>query len=328
MLATSKVETCGECSGVIVDAGDELVCASCGVVTSKEVLEAWAPEKAPQAIDYTGQALGGYLGPLEHGYQERFSKGFSAVSSSFEYLKLVSDFSGRDDSAFYSCAKMIERVCEKLSMPKVVAGQAAVIAKKLFEVKRERTDITTGAVSAYAVISACKIEGVTSVGVKEIVEAHRLLGRRVKTSALIQLSLNSPVKVSARKPEEYLGRVLAHLSSSVQLSRELKRRGVNQTLYLSHLREAASDALASVDQSSRGGHSPCTLAATAVYAGEVTLARRESRSRFLSQKDVAECVQVAEYTVREQYGEIFRHVMQRTERAVIGTPIGIPAGSS
>jgi transcription initiation factor TFIIIB Brf1 subunit/transcription initiation factor TFIIB len=311
MLASTQAGRCEECLGEIVDTGDELVCRSCGVVTEKEVLEAWGKQRAPQAIDYTAQALGGYLGSLEHGYEERFSRAFSRTSSNFEYLKLISDYSGREDSTIYACVKMIERVCEKLSMPSMIVGQAVVIAKKLFVVKRQRNDITSAAVSAYAIITASKIGQVTSVGVKEIIEAHRLMGRRVKMSALIQLSLNSPIKMLPRKPEDYVGRVIARLSSKGSLAEDLASRGINGVVYLNALRVAAKEALAAVEQPTRGGHSPCTLAATAVYAGEVSLAKKESRKRLLSQKDVAESVDVAEYTVREQYGEIFRPMMQR-----------------
>ncbi len=317
MLTSTQVGRCTECSGEIVDAGDELVCRSCGVVTGKEVLEGHS-DRPPQAADYAGHTLGGYMGPLEYGYEGRFSKGFSAASSSFRYLKLVSDHTGKEGSTEYSCVKMIERVCEKLPVPKIVVGQATVIAKKLFVVKRERNDITSAALSAYAIITACKIEQVTSVGVKEIVEAHRLLGRRVKMSALIELSLNSPIKVGARRPEEYVGRVIARLSSDAALATSLRACGANETVYLNKLREAALEALRMTDESARGGHSPCALAATAVYAGETLLAKRESRRRMLTQKDVADCVDVAEYTVREQFGEIFRSVLPRLEQQPTG----------
>lgn len=305
MQPSEAVERCRECSGAVIDAGDELVCNVCGAVKEKESLEGWSAIKSPRAMDYTNQVLGGYLGPLVNPTEAR---GFSQASSTFDYLKKISDFAGRDDSTLYSCVGMIERVCEKLSLPGIVAGQAVVIAKKLLTVKRSRTDITTAAVSAYAVIIACKIERVTSVGVREIVEAYRLLGRRVKTSALIELSLSSQVHAGARKAEDYIGRVVAQLSSG-SLSLELRERGSNPAAYFSKLRQCAEAVLAAVDQPSRGGHSPCTLAATAVYAGETVLARKEGRRRFFSQRRVASCVRVAEYTVREQYGEVFRPLM-------------------
>lgn len=327
MLTSVESGRCAECSGEILDAGEELVCKCCGVVTAKLVIET-GPGKAIQAIDFTAQALGGYLGPIDYGFGEKFSKGFSASSSSFRYLKLISDNAGREDSTVYSCVKMIERVCEKLTLPRIIMAQAVVVAKKAFEIKRKRSDITTAAVSAYAIITACKIEGVTSVGVKEIVEAHRVLGRRVKISALIQLSLNSPSGLGARRPEDYVGRVLGKLSGNEALGRELREEGVNVTAYLNRLREAAKEALAALGQDGRGGHSPCALAATAVYAGEVALARRESRRRVLTQKDVAESVDVAEYTVREQFGELFRPVMPQLAAEVRVTPSQPLTGSS
>ncbi|MDV3293758.1 MAG: hypothetical protein LYZ70_05760 [Nitrososphaerales archaeon] len=289
----------------MVDLGDEFVCRVCGVVREKEVIEA-KEVRAPQAVDYTGQALGGYLGPLDYGFKERFSRGFAASSSTFGYLKLVSDYSGREDSTFYACAKMIERVAEKLSLPRVVVGQAVVIAKKLFEVKRKTKEVTSATVSAYAIVTACKMLEVTSVSVREIVEAHRLLGRRVKTSAMIKLSLNSPFKTIARRPEDYVNRVVARLSSSQDAIRAIRGEGLNPPFYFQSLRKAAAVALGALEDADRGGHNPCSLAATAVYAAEVELSRQGFRGRVTTQREVAECGNVAEYTVREQYGQLFR----------------------
>src|SRR3989442_7060062 len=57
----------------------------------------------------------------------------------------------------------------------------------------------------------------------EVVEAHRALGRRVKATALIQISLDSPIKTRARRAEDYLTRVIAHLSSNSGLRRKQSR---------------------------------------------------------------------------------------------------------
>jgi transcription initiation factor TFIIIB Brf1 subunit/transcription initiation factor TFIIB len=322
MLTSESVERCRECSGAIIDAGDELVCRSCGAVTEKAALEAWVRERRPQAIDYTAQALGGYLGPLGIGQEESSIRGFARTSSTFEYLKKVSDFAGRDDSTVYSCTKMIERVCEKLTLPNIVIGQAVTIAKKLLAVKKSRTNITTATVSAYSVINACKIEGVASVGVREIVEAHRLLGRRVKTSALIELSFSSQIGPGPRRAEDYVSRVIGRLSSVSSVPAELEERRISPAAYFNGLRRATDAILARTEQTRRGGHSPCTLAATAVYAAEISLSRAESRKRVFSQKEIAACVNVAEYTVREQYGKVFRPILdgQEGHREFTGRP--------
>jgi transcription initiation factor TFIIIB Brf1 subunit/transcription initiation factor TFIIB len=285
--------------------GDEFVCNSCGMVLAKEVIGG-VEARAPQAIDYTKLALGGYLGPIEYGYEERFSPGFAKSNSTFRYLKMVSDYSGREDSSVYACARMVERVCEKLGVPKIVVGQSMVIAKKLFGMKETRGRATVAAISAYSVISACKIEGVASTGVKEVLAVHRALGHRVKISSLIQISLDSPIKPPARRPEDFVTRVVTRLSSNPGLKLKLKERKMNDSVYYNRLLETARLVLSMATEEMRGGHSPCALAATATYAAEVALAHVESRRRILAQRDVAVCADIAEYTVREQYGTIFR----------------------
>lgn len=295
---------CPECAGALLDLGDELVCGSCGTVSGKEVLE--APTRPVTAADFTSQALGGYLGPLEHGSRERSTRGLSSTHSTFGYLKLISDFAGREETASYACVKLIERVCEKLALPRVVAGQAMMIARDLYRPNGAGTQTNSAAVSAHAIIAACKLARVTTVGVKEVVAVHRLLGRRVKFASLVKLSLASPYRTEARRAEDYIGRVVARLSSSEEFTTYLRERGYLPSMYLAHIRGASLAALGAVDGPRRGGHSPVAMAATAVYAGEAVLANIEGRSMLLTQKALANLAGVAEYTVREQYGRLFR----------------------
>lgn len=105
MLTSMHLERCHECSGKVIDADDELVCTSCGRVARKEILES-DEKRTPQGIDYTEQALGSYLGPMEYGCGEIFSKGFSKSSSTFGYLKTVSGYACSESGTDYSCARM------------------------------------------------------------------------------------------------------------------------------------------------------------------------------------------------------------------------------
>lgn len=318
MLASFR-NRCAECAGEVVDVGDEYVCRACGVVASKEVVEIGAA-RPTGAADYTGQALGGYLGPLECGPRERRIRGLSSSQSTFGYLKLISDFAGREDSTSYACVKLIERVCEKLALPAVVADQAMAIAKKLYSLDGGKACANSAAVSAYAIITACKIVRVTTAGVKEVVEAHRLLGRRVRFASLVKLSLASPYKTGARRAEDYVSRVVARLSSNEQFPRHLRDHGVNPSSYLARAREAAITALSVLENPRRGGHSPVALAATAVYAGEVLLSNLEGRDMLLTQKALSTLAGVAEYTMREQYSELFRPLLTEAIRRATLTP--------
>ena len=292
---------CANCSGRMVDVDEEIVCSSCGSVRPKEVVAdsaVGAAVRKAHAVDYTSRSLGSFLGPLEYDRDEAPSKGLSG-SSTFKYLKTISDYSQVDEAGVYPCAKLIERICEKLSLPRRVMGQAIAVAKGLLAIRKQRTGYTIAAISAFSIICACRICGVSSVGVREVVAAHRALGHNVRPSTLIRMGFDSPVKASAMRAEEHLGRVAARLSEV------LPKLGAPPG-YQYRLLHLARRALAMLDSSVRGGHSPCALAATSFYAAEMAISERESRKRFFTQRDVATCVNAAEYTVREQFCELFR----------------------
>ncbi len=286
-----------------MDIDEEIVCSSCGSVRPKEVAAdpvGGTATKRAHAVDYTNHSLGSFLGPMEdHDRDEAHSRGLSGSSSTFRYLKTISDYSQVDEAGVYPCAKLIERICEKLALPRGVMGQSIAVAKGLLVIRKQRTGYTIAAISAFSIISACRICGVSSVGMREVVAAHRALGHNVRPSTLIKMGFDSPVKASAMRAEEHLGRVAARLSEV------LPRLGAPPG-YQYKLLHLAKRALGMLDSSVRGGHSPCALAATSFYAAEMAVSESESRRRLFTQRDVATCVNVAEYTVREQFCELFR----------------------
>jgi transcription initiation factor TFIIIB Brf1 subunit/transcription initiation factor TFIIB len=293
---------CAHCSGRMVDIDEEIVCSSCGSVRAKEVAAdsvGGAMTRRAHAVDYTNHSLGSFLGPMEYDRDEAPSKGLSGSSSTFRYLKTISDYSQVDEAGVYPCAKLIERICEKLSLPPAVMRQSIAVAKGLLVIRKQRTGYTIAAISAFSIISACRICGISSVGVREVVAAHRALGHNVRPSTLIKMGFDSPVKASAMRAEEHLGRVAARLSEV------LPKLGAPPG-YQYKLLHLARRALATLDSSVRGGHSPCALAATSFYAAEMAVSESESRKRLFTQREVAACVNAAEYTVREQFCELFR----------------------
>jgi transcription initiation factor TFIIIB Brf1 subunit/transcription initiation factor TFIIB len=307
-MLSASVEVCSECSGRIIDAGEELVCSSCGIVFSKEVVEEKA-ETNPRAIDYIHNSLGGYMGPIDYGYEEMFSRGFSKLSSNFKYLKTVSDFTGRESGSLYSCIKTIERVCEKLLLPKIVMGHAIIISKKILSSKE--CDVNTAAISAYSIIAACKMEKVTNVGMREIIDAHKALGRKFNVSSLVKLYLDSPIKQMPRNPSDYVTRVITKLLSNAEIERGIASSSISKFHYFRKISSMALGLIEEAKEVGIGGHNPCAVAATAVYAAEYLLSEIEKRKKLITQRDVAVSVNVAEYTVREQFGEIFRAIISR-----------------
>jgi transcription initiation factor TFIIIB Brf1 subunit/transcription initiation factor TFIIB len=296
--------SCPDCSSELVDVGDEYACPSCGVVREKEVLELEGP-KSSLGHERGAQHLGSYLGTFETTRAERLSGGFQNTNSNYRYMKLISDYGNHEDRSAYACEKLIERVGEKLLLPEVVLRQAVLLAKKVLPAARQGGRASLAAVAAYSLIASCKIEGNASISEREIIGAYRDLGKKVKASSIIRLSLDAGVKTSPRRAEQYLSMVLARLSGDDRCAKAIGCARVSPTAYLNSLRSEAAKILGVLREDVKAGHRPCALAATSIYTAEVILAGCESRARRLTQGDVARCGDTAEYTVREQYREIF-----------------------
>ena len=301
-MLTSVVdaEKCPHCAGRMVDVEEELVCSSCGSVKAKEVAAepGGTTDRRVHAVDYTSHSLGSFLGPMDYDRDEP-QRGLAGSPSTFKYLKTISDYSQVDEARVYPCAKLIERICEKLSLPPGVMGQAIAVAKGLLAIRKQRSGYTIAAISAFSIISACRICGVSTVGVRDVVGTHRALGHNVRPATLIRMGFDSPVRASPMRAEEHLGRVTARLS-------EVLPRSGAPPGYQYKLLHLARRALGMLDSSVRGGHSPAALAATSFYAAEMVVSESESRKKLFTQREAANCVNVAEYTIREQFCELFR----------------------
>ncbi len=305
----SLEESCPECSLPLSDAGDELACPSCGVVKEKA-----AAPSAPGALPdqrYGLQPLGSFMGTRWGTRAERATKGITGSGRNYGYLKTVSDFAGREKGSETECAKLIERVSEKLALPKLVSLQAATVARRVMGSARAGRRMTVAEVSAYSLVAACRIEGATSSNAREILQAHAALGRRVTTSSIIQLSLDSPVRTFAKGPEDHVTRVLARLSMNASLDSRLARAGVPKAAYFNAVRSLALELLSCCDRLSMAGRRPCALAASAVYSAEAALSMAEARGRRVTQREIAECGDTSEYTVREQCALFFTPFLKK-----------------
>ena len=302
-MQSLDTQSCPDCSVPLLDAGDELACPSCGMVKEKAATCTGIDSQPHQR--YGPQPLGSFMGTIWGTKVERATKGITGSSRNYGYLKTVSDFTGREKGQDTECAKMIERVSEKLALPKFIGLQAAAIARKVLESARTKRRMTVAEVSAYSLMAACRIEGVTSSNVGEILAAHAVLGRRVTTSSIIQLSLDSPVRTFAKGPEDYLTRVLGRLSMNPNLDAKLAKAGVAKAAYFNAVRSLALDLLSNSDRIAMSGRRPCALAAAAVYSAEAALSMAESRGRRMTQKEMADCGGTSEYTIREQCAMFF-----------------------
>ena len=131
------------------------------------------------------------------------------------------------------------------------------------------------------------------IGSKAILQAHSDMGHKVSRSALLRMGLDSRVPFRPADPKALLRTVMAGLESNEAILKRLRREGFEPGPYFRSLLQTSQAVLASMD-GLREGRNPRTVAASSVY-----IASRKVAPRAVMQREVAEVVGLAEYTVRE-----------------------------
>ena len=293
IYGTDGIERCRECRGHVVQAGDEFVCSSCGVVARKvEEEEKFHLELHIRAPSQLSNGLGSFVGDKS---DKNSSADFNGVCT-VGFAKLLSDNLGVDQSA-WNCKAIIRRVADRLSIPSFVRDNAMALSEKMLAECRANGEsgrrTTVPAVSAYALLSACRAAGVHQVGSKAVLQAHADMGHRVSRSALLQMGLESRTPLRPADPAALLRTVVGGLGSNARVARRLAKGSTEPGQYFRRLLQT-SQAVVSAVRSIEEGRNPRTIAAGCVY-----IASREAGSRAVTQKDVAETMGVAEYTIRE-----------------------------
>lgn len=302
MERLEQIERCPECRGHVVPAGDEYVCTSCGRVARKVEEEKFHLElhfEAPSQL--SDRHLGSYVGDRS----DKDSKAdFNGVST-LGFAKLLSDNMGVD-GAERNCKAMIRMVADRLALPAFVRDNAAALAEKMLA--ESRADVESGrrtntpAISAYALLSACREAGLDHVGSKATLQAYSDMGHRVSRSALLRMGLDSKTPFRPADPKALLRTVMAGLESNGAVLKRLRREEFEPGPYFRSLLQAAQAVLSSLD-GLKDGRNPRTVAAASVY-----LASRKLAPRAVMQREVAEAVGVTEYTVRDFCATVSREM--------------------
>ena len=105
-----------------------------------------------------------------------------------------------------------------------------------------------------------------------------------------------------------------------RLSERLARDGVSQTPYFNSLRDVALELLRRAKEGDSVGRRPCAMAASAIYSAELLISYRESRKKRLTQRELAECSDSAEYTIRDQCSVIFMAAVEEEKGRRLPAP--------
>ncbi len=281
----------------------EKVCAECGEVVhivdafELELVRGGAHDTSMLSpLDFTERHLGSVMGldgpPRIRGVPVTANH-VASTGSTLWHLKNRQD-ALIEHPEMLVCCELTSRVCDHLHLPSAVLMEAMSITKKAIALIG--INITTTEVSAYSVIAACKRMKILSSSVRTIVQTYKDMGHRVKFGALMTLNMDAPVRMEPIKAVDYMPFVMGKISAP------LVEMGYPYA-YMEVLRSGALVLLNSVEQR---GHNPIAFCATAIYATECILAKSDRRMRTFPQWKIAGWVGVAEYTIREQYVELFK----------------------
>jgi len=234
------------------------------------------------------EVLGSYIGQAPSKGGHRPQTGYV-----FGVARLRANSIGRDLSLL-QCSSLIVRVSGRFFLPKAIVQNAIQIAEKLLPDKKVFR-VTMPAISAYSLLHACRSAGITHVGFDDLLRAFLDAGHRITKSQMLRVGRESAIPLPAIRPEALVVRAVAKIQSEATITNRLKKAGLNEGRFFAKLLEVARTT--ATDLSSLGGFNPRTVAACSVYVAAFRLG-----PRVMTQREAAEALGIAEYTVRELCG--------------------------
>ena len=273
-------DKCPECRTKLVDAGGELACPSCGLVT--EALPASEIQRpSGTTLEVLGSCVGRVASKGEHGPQAGYVFGVTGLRA---------NTIGRDLSSI-RCSRLIERVSCRFLLPRGIVQNAIQTAGRLLP-NRRMYRVSMPGVSAYSLLYACRSAGVSHVGFSDLQKAYYETGHMVSRSQLLRIGRESSLPLPAIRTEGLVQRAVAKLQSDVPVLDRIKRANIDEGRYFANLLDAARRT--AEETGGLGGFNPKTVAAGSVWLAALSLGPKAIR-----QREAAEALGIAEYTVRE-----------------------------
>ncbi len=275
---------CPECREGLVCAGEEgeLTCSYCGIVVGSADNVREDGSSAPSGSK--SEPLGSYI------VADAENATPSLKGPAFGWAKLMPNIVGRGTPQL-TCSGLTNRVADRLALPKSIAQNAQITARKLLP-HREAYGTTLATISAYSILHACRSAGITHISHREVLKAYTDAGYRVGKSELLQLGLESGMPLPHLAAEDFVRAAIARLQSSAKVAERLREANLDPRAYFKRLFELAKEVAAEPLEPS--GFSPRTVAAGSVYVASLSMP-----ARTFTQKEAAETLSMAEYTVRD-----------------------------
>ncbi|MGP8125837.1 MAG: hypothetical protein ACLQEQ_08265, partial [Nitrososphaerales archaeon] len=152
-------DKCPECRTKLVDAGGELACPSCGLVTGALSTSELSPSMT--TLDVLGSCVGRVSSKGEHGPQAGYVFGVTGLRANTIGRDLLS----------IQCSRLIERVSCRFLLPRGIVQNAIQTAATLLP-NRRMYRVAMPGISAYSLLYACRSAGISHVGFSDLQKAY------------------------------------------------------------------------------------------------------------------------------------------------------------
>ncbi len=289
-------ENCPECSSTSVSRDyerAEIICNGCGLVIDEKIIDG-GPEW--RAFDHEQRVKRSRTGaPMTYTIHD---KGLSTVIDWRNKDSYGKDIPARKRAQIYRLRKWqqrirvsnaternlafalteLDKVASRLSLPKGIREQAAIVYRKAVEKGLIRGRSIEG-VSAAALYAACRMCSIPRT-LDEVADAAKLNRKEIgRTYRFVARELD--INLNPTTPIEYVPR----------FGSELRLSGKTQAKAIEVLKLAMEKELTS-------GRGPTGVAAAAIYIASVLLGERRT------QREVADVAGVTEVTIRNRYKEL------------------------
>jgi transcription initiation factor TFIIB len=290
------IEECPECSASSLSRDyerAEIICNYCGLVIVEKIIDN-GPEW--RAFDHVQRLKRSRTGaPMTYTIHD---KGLSTVIDWRNKDSYGKEIPSRKRAQIYRLRKWqqrirvsnaternlafalteLDKVASRLSLPKEIREQAAIVYRKAVEKGLIRGRSIEG-VSSAALYASCRMCGIPRT-LDEIADAAKLNRKEIgRTYRFVARELN--INLNPTTPIEYVPR----FGSELGLSGEIQSKAI-EVLKMAMVKELTS------------GRGPTGVAAAAIYIASVILGERRT------QREVADVAGVTEVTIRNRYKEL------------------------
>ncbi|MFX0050717.1 MAG: cyclin family protein [Candidatus Hodarchaeota archaeon] len=326
---------CQECGGNLIRTESDIVCMNCGLV-AHQIFE----KPTIQLINVEGSFGSQYgsisekpnsmkiLGTFVGSYRKRLrtdARGFHLkipAKRQFRRLKNLNDIylhlNGRQRE--YRGYQFLTRVCNTLEITESAKADALFLFQKVHSYLYNELKLSNIIMGALYLSIRSRRE---NIELARLVDAARNQGYSVPGKKIIKsaslIRQYARIRVSHVKSEEYLDNILCRVQRDIEILRKLDKKIREKNEYFHFLKLGAKKLLLNFPMNDRGGRNPFILAASIIIAADILLARhiiyphcyfRPSRRGILTQKKIANLLNIAEFTLREHYLLLAKPLME------------------